>query len=68
VTGAEDVDAWVRDALLTPVFDKLSTEEHVELARGFFQSAEAAFEMTHIRRAIREADCVADVLVFFVGA
>jgi hypothetical protein len=35
-TGAEDVDAWVRDALLPPVIDKPHTTEHVELARGLF--------------------------------
>jgi hypothetical protein len=42
VSGAEDVDAGVRYALLPPVVDKPCTKEHVELARGLFQSVEAA--------------------------
>jgi hypothetical protein len=49
VTGAEDVDAWVRYALLPPVVDKLGTKEHDELARGLFLSVEAAFEITSLK-------------------
>jgi hypothetical protein len=63
VTGAEDVDAWVGYALLPPVVDKPCTKEHVELARGLFKSVEAAFEMTHLGRAIGEAEWLADVHV-----
>jgi hypothetical protein len=33
VTGADDVDARVGDALLSPVVDEPCTEQHVELAR-----------------------------------
>jgi hypothetical protein len=36
MTGAGDVDAAVRHALLPPVVDKPCTKEHVELARGLF--------------------------------
>jgi hypothetical protein len=49
------------------VVDKPCTKEHVELARGLFQSVEAAFEMTHLRRAIREAEGVADVHILLDG-
>jgi hypothetical protein len=48
---------------LPPVVDKPCTKEHVELARGLFQSAEEAFAMTHLRRSIREAKGLADVHV-----
>jgi hypothetical protein len=44
------------------------TKEHVELARGLFQSVEAAFEVTHFRRAIREAERLANVHVLFDGS
>jgi hypothetical protein len=63
VTGAGDVDAGIRDTFLPPVVDKPCTEQHVNLARGLFQSVEAAFEVTHFGRAIREAEGLADVHV-----
>jgi hypothetical protein len=63
VTGAEDVDAWVGNALLPPVVDKPCTKEHVELARRLLKSVEAAFEVTHFGRAIGEAKGLADVHV-----
>jgi hypothetical protein len=63
VTGAEDVDAWVGDALFPPVADKPCPKGHVELARGLLKSVEAAFEMTHFGRAISEAKGLADVHV-----
>jgi hypothetical protein len=47
--------------------DKLCTKEHVELARGLFQSVEAAFEVTHFGRAMREAERLADVHVYLDG-
>jgi hypothetical protein len=54
---------------LPPVVDKLArTKEHVERARRLFQSVEAAFEMTHFRRAIREAEGLADVHVLLDGS
>jgi hypothetical protein len=68
MSGAENVDARVRYALLPPVFDKPSTQGHVELARGLFQSVEAAFEMTHLRSTIREAEWLADAHVLFYGS
>jgi hypothetical protein len=68
VTSAENVDTRVREALLPPVVDKPGTKEHVELARGLFQSVEAVSEMTHIRRAIAEAKRLADVHVLFDGS
>jgi hypothetical protein len=43
--------------------DKPWTNHHVELARGLFKSVEAALEMTHFRRAISEAERLADVHV-----
>jgi hypothetical protein len=49
------------------VVDKPCTKEHVELARGLFQSAGAAFEVTHFRRAIKEAERMADVHVLLDG-
>jgi hypothetical protein len=52
---------------LPPVVDKPCTKKHVELARGLFQSIEAAFEMTHFRRAITEAEGLADVHVLLDG-
>jgi hypothetical protein len=55
VTGAEDVDAWVGNALLPPIVDEPCTEQHVELARGLLKSVEAALEMTHFGRAITES-------------
>jgi hypothetical protein len=67
MTGAEDVDAWVGYALLPPMVDKPSTQEHVELARGLFESVEAAPEMTHFKRAINEAEGLADVHVLLHG-
>jgi hypothetical protein len=45
------------------MFDKPGTRKHVELARGLFESIEAALEMTHFRRAISEAEGLADVHV-----
>jgi hypothetical protein len=63
VTVEEDVDTWILYALLPPVVNKPCTKEHVELARGLFQSVEAAFEMTHFRRVITEAEGLADVHV-----
>jgi hypothetical protein len=63
VTGAKDVKARVGDALLPPVVDKPCTKQHVELARGLFKSVEAALEMTHLGRAIIEAEGLADVHV-----
>jgi hypothetical protein len=63
VTGAEDVDARVGDALLPPVVDEPCTEQHVELARGLLDSVEAALEMTQFGRAITEAEGLADVHV-----
>jgi hypothetical protein len=45
------------------MFYKPSTHEHVELARGLFESVEAALEMTHFRRAISEAEGLADLHV-----
>jgi hypothetical protein len=65
VTGAEDVDAGIRDALLLPVVDKPCTEEHVELARGMFQAVEASFEVTHFGRAIIETEGLADLYVLY---
>jgi hypothetical protein len=59
VTGAEDVNARVGDALLPPVVDKPCTKEHVELARGMFQAVEAAFEVAHFGRSIGEAEGLA---------
>jgi hypothetical protein len=47
--------------------DKPCRKEHVELARGLFQSVEATFEMTHFRRAIRETERLADVHVLLYG-
>jgi hypothetical protein len=43
--------------------DKPCTKQHVDLARGLFKSVEAALEMTHLGRAITEAEGVADVHV-----
>jgi hypothetical protein len=43
--------------------DKLGTQEHVELARGLFESVEAVFKVTQFRRAISEAEGLADVYV-----
>jgi hypothetical protein len=63
VTGAEGVDAWIGYALLPPMVDKPGTHKHVELARGLFESVEATLEMTHFRRAISEAEGLADVHV-----
>jgi hypothetical protein len=63
VTGAEDVDAWAGYALLLPKVDKTCTKEHVELARGLFESVEAAHETTQFGRAISEAEGLADVHV-----
>jgi hypothetical protein len=63
VTGAENVDARVGDALLPPVVDKPCTKKHVELAKGLFKSVEAALEVTHSGRAISEAEGLADVYV-----
>jgi hypothetical protein len=51
VTGAEDVDARVGDALWPPVVDEPCTEQHAELARGLLKSGETALEMTHFGRA-----------------
>jgi hypothetical protein len=45
------------------VVDKPCTKEHVELARGPFKSVEAALEMTHLGRAISEAEGLAGVHV-----
>jgi hypothetical protein len=47
------------------MLDMPCTHEHVELARGLFESVEAALEMTHVRRAISEAEGLADVHVLF---
>jgi hypothetical protein len=63
VTGAENVNARVGDALSSPVVDKPCTKQHVELVRGLFKSVEAALEMTHFGRAISEAEGLADVHV-----
>jgi hypothetical protein len=60
---AEDVDARVGNALLPPMVDKPCTEQHVELARGLFESVEATLEVTHFRRAISEAEGLANVHV-----
>jgi hypothetical protein len=68
VKSAGDVGTRVQDALLPPVVDKPGTKEHVELARGLFQSVEASFDMTHLRRAIGEAKGLADVHVLFDGS
>jgi hypothetical protein len=38
-----------------------------ELARGLFQCVEAAFEVTYFRRAIRDAERLADVHVLRDG-
>jgi hypothetical protein len=65
VTIAEDVDAGVGDALLPTVIDKPCMREQVELARGLLQAEEAAFEMTHFRRAIGEAKGLTYVHVLF---
>jgi hypothetical protein len=67
VTGAEYVDARIRDALLPPVVDKPCTKEHVEFARGLFQAVEAAFDVRYFGRAIKEAEGLADVHVLFDG-
>jgi hypothetical protein len=45
------------------MFDKPCTQEHVELARGLFESVEATLEVTHFRRAISEAAGLGDVHV-----
>jgi hypothetical protein len=63
MTGAEDVDAWVGDALLPPVVDKPCTKKHVELARGLLKTVEAAFEMTRFGHATNKAEGLADVHV-----
>jgi hypothetical protein len=63
LTGEEDVDAGIRDAMFPPVVDKPCMKEHVELARGLFQAVEAAFEVAHLGRAIRETEELADVHV-----
>jgi hypothetical protein len=63
VTGAEDVDARVGDALLPPVVDEPCTEQYVELARGLLKAVEAALEVTHLGRAIAKAEGLADVHV-----
>jgi hypothetical protein len=52
---------------LPPVVDKPCTKYDVELARGLFQSVEAAFEVTHFERAIREANRMADLHVLLDG-
>jgi hypothetical protein len=49
--------------LSPPVVDKPCTKEHVELARGLLKTVETTFEMTHFRRAIKEAEWLADVHV-----
>jgi hypothetical protein len=46
------------------VVDKPCTKEHIELARGLLKSIEAAFEVTHLGRAIGEGEGLADVHVF----
>jgi hypothetical protein len=68
VSGAEDVDARVRYALLPPVIDKPFTQEHVELVRVLFRTIEVAFEMTHFTSAIGEAEGFADVHVLVDGS
>jgi hypothetical protein len=52
---------------LPPIVDKPCTEEHVELARGLFQSVEVTFEVTHFGRDIREAEGLADIHVLLDG-
>jgi hypothetical protein len=52
---------------LPPVVDKPCTKKHAELARGLFHSVEAAFEVTHFGRVIREAEGMADVHVLLDG-
>jgi hypothetical protein len=47
--------------------DKPCTKEYVEIASGLFQSVEATFEVTHFRRAINEAERLADVHVLLDG-
>jgi hypothetical protein len=67
VSGADDADARVRYAQLPPVFYEQVNQEHVELARGMFQSVEAALEMTYLRSAWG-TERLADVHVIFMGA
>jgi hypothetical protein len=68
VNGAVHIDIGIRDLLLPSVVDKLCTNEHAELARGLFQSVEAAFEVTHFGRTIRESEGLADVHVLLDGS
>jgi hypothetical protein len=57
-----------RRRIVATRIDKPCTQEHVKLARGLLQAAEAAFEMTHFRRAIGQAKGLADVRVLFDGS
>jgi hypothetical protein len=45
------------------VVDKLGTKEHIELARGLFESVEEALEMTHFGSVISEAEGLANAHV-----
>jgi hypothetical protein len=63
VTGAEDVDARVGNALLPPMVDEPCTEYHVQLARGLLKSVETTLEMIHFGRAITKPEGLADVHV-----